>query len=163
MQRRTTEMQIFRAIAYAFSMLIKYFCKILNHAETIFRSLVIQTVCCPMAKSCKTLTKSWPTLWYKFYSLNWDFSSQKSAPSKEKSQVWLALEGTAPLEILFPSCIADFGHKVCSWARLFLHSSKNGCMAWRQLTLHLALFRISSLGTTEEAETWENSCLQSSP
>lgn len=41
-------------------------------------------------------------LWYKFYSLNWGFFSQKSALSQEKFQLCLVLEGPVLSENTFP-------------------------------------------------------------
>lgn len=87
---------------------------------------MIESVRCPMAKSCKMLTKL-PDLWYKCYLLDWDFSSQKSAPCQKKTfspGMGVSQKGQLSLGIPFPSCIEDFGPKVCSWTHLFLHSSK---------------------------------------
>lgn len=119
---------------------------------------MIQHVCCSTPKSYM-LTKP-QALWYKFYSLNWDFFLPEIIPFSGRNPS-LFRKAQFLSENIFPSMHWRFATKDLQMSTLFF-SFLNGNMAWRQFTLRLFLSRTTSLGTTEEVGAWEISCLQTS-
>lgn len=82
--------------------------------------LMIQHVCCSTPKSYM-LTKP-QALWYKFYSLNWDFFLPEIIPFSGRNPS-LFRKAQSSLRIFFPPCIEDLQPKIYKWALYFFHSS----------------------------------------